>query len=145
MYKVLLGLFVLSNCLAVLIVFITSITTIVAKVRSKSTSDTVNYPDFFNAQLSCAKMSFWSGTAFAVLDWLLCYSQIIEAGNAYGYFQGFFLLFALIWGATELFLIIVQTILTFIKSGADRYNVKSGIKAAVFYAVIYFLLAFLIS
>lgn len=147
MYKILLLLFIIANILSLAISGASYILTIVAKSRKSSLATAkIAFPAFAEVH-SLIKNCFWSGTIFIALDWLLCSSSILstEATSTTSLSQAL-LKMATVWAIMIFVGIIAEIIIRFIKStGSNSYSLFAGIKSSICYAVIYFVLSFLIS
>lgn len=136
-------LFFLSNILSILIIVISTLSLLIIKFRKVKYSTIVWVCPEYDVQLKNANISFWSGTLFLIMSWILCLGEIIDAGKESNYIGNCFMIFAFVWACLEIFLLISQTILHFMKTTKEStFNVSSGIKSTAIHSILYFILAF---
>ena len=146
MYNVLLILFRVANIAAAALLLISYVFTFITKKKlGKFPTAKIVLP-LFSEQHVLVKHCFWSGTVFIVLDWLLCSSSAITvsqtASNSLS--QGL-LLFGIIWAAMIFVGIVFEVMLKFIKTTSTvNTSLAKGIKSAIAYSVLYFVLSFLV-
>lgn len=147
MYNVLRILFIVANIIAAVLLAVSYVLTIVAKVR-KSALATANivFP-VLSEQHTMIKYCFWSGTLFIFLDWLLCSSAAISVkSGAVNSLSQSLLTFGLVWAVMIFAGIIAEVVIKCIKSSSSyTCSVTDGIKSSICYAVLYFVLSFLIA
>lgn len=147
MYNVLLIFFKAANIIAVAVLAVSYILTIVAKARKSSVATANIVFPVFSEQHTMIKHCFWSGTLFIFLNWLLCSSSALPVTGATGNVLSQSLLaFAVVWAIMIFVGIIIEIIIKCIKSSSSyTCSVLEGIKSTICYAVLYFVLSFLIA
>ena len=146
MYQALLVFFYISNILAILIFFVAFCLTVASKKTDGSQSRVKIELPVFTELAKYARYCFWTGTGFILIDWLLCSSSaIVPKGKPQEVFSGALTSFAAIWAIMIFISIIFEIILKFIKKKSDLvYSVSSAIPSIIWYAILYFILSFLI-
>lgn len=149
MFNALQVLFKIANILALAILIISYILTVAAKKR-KSTlaSASIAYP-VFSEQHSMIKQCYWSGTLFSVLAWLLCSASVLTVDATIvptAVISQGFLSYGITWAVAFFIGIVAEIVLKFIKNNSSNsYSVMEGVKSTMWYAVLYFVLSFLIA
>ena len=147
MHDVLLILFKVANILAVVLLTGSYVLNIIARAR-KSAMSTANiaFP-VFPEQHSMIKHSYWCGTLFILLNWLLCSSKVLVVGEEPpNVLSEVLLMFAVVWAITIFLGVIAEIIIKCFKSSSSTtYTVVDGIKSSIWYSVLYFVLSFLIA
>ena len=145
MFNALLGLFQAANIIGLVLLVISYVLTVVAKVRkSELSTSTIAFPTFTDMH-SVIKSCYWSGTLFVFLNWLLCSSYAIEVGGKHvGNISDALLTFGIVWAVTIFVGAVCELVIKCIRTkGTVRYSVSAGIKSSVWYAVLYLVLSFL--
>lgn len=148
MYNALLLLFRVANALGVLLLGISYILTIIAKVKERRIPEYSSPIAYFSNLFTLSKHCFWSGTLFIFLDWLLCSSATIIVNDVvFGELSQDLLLFGFVWALMFFVGLVVEMVLRSISpsSRSKSYFVAEGVKSGVFYSVLYFILSFLVA
>ena len=138
-------LFVVTNTVSILLLLGSYAFCIIARVRkSKLSTARVPFPDFSD-QHTLVSYCHWCGILFALLNWLLCSSKILYTdGSTNNPLVALLLLAGIAWAVMFLLGIIAEVVIRCHKySGSPDYSVLAGVKSSVWYAVCYFVLAFL--
>lgn len=147
MHDVLLILFKIANILAVLLLACSYVLNIIARAR-KGVMATANisFP-VFSEQHSMIKHSFWCGTLFILLNWLLCSSKVlVVSGKTTNALSEGLLTFAIVWAIKIFVGVVAEIVMKCFKSNSSTtYSVVDGIKSSIWYSVLYFVLSFLIA
>lgn len=147
MHDVLLILFKVANILAVVLLVCSYVLNIIARARkSVMVTANISFP-VFSEQHSMIKHSFWCGTVFVLLNWLLCSSKVlVVSGKTTNVLSEGLLTFAIIWAIMIFAGIVAEIVMKCFKSnGSTTYSVAAGIKSSIWYSVLYFVLSFLIA
>jgi len=145
MHNILSILFGVTNVLGILLLLASYVFCVIARVRkSKLSTARIPFPDFSEQHL-LVSYCHWCGILFALLNWLLCSSKILYAdGSANNPLAAQLLLAGIAWAVMFVLGIIAEVVIRCHKySGTPDYSVLSGVKSSVWYAVWYFVLAFL--
>lgn len=147
MHDVLQVLFKVANILAVALLAGSYVLNIIAKAR-KSVMATANiaFP-VFSEQHSVIKHSFWCGTLFILLNWLLCSSKVLLVnGKTTNALSEGLLTFAVVWAIMIFVGVVAEIVIKCLKTnGLTSYSVLDGIKSSIGYSALYFVLSFLIA
>ena len=147
MQNILSILFAASNALAVLLLLVSYVLNIIARARkSKLSTARVPFPEFAD-QHTLVSYCHWCAILFALLNWLLCSSKILYTdGSVNNPLAEQLLFFATIWAAMIFIGIVAEVVIRCFKySGTPNYSVLSGVKSSIWYAIWYFVMAFLFS
>lgn len=145
MYQVLIVLFYVANILSLAIFFSAFCLTLASKKLDGHSKLKIELPVF--AELATyARHCFWTGTGFIIIDWLLCSSSaIVTGGKPRDVFSEILTTFATVWAIMIFVSIIIEITLKFIRRKSDAvYSVSSAIPSIIWYAILYFILSFLI-
>jgi len=147
MYNVLLILFKVANIIAVALLAISYVLTVVAKARKSALATSNIVFPVLSEQHTMIKHCFWCGTLFIFLNWLLCSSSVIPTEELTSNSLSHALLqFGVIWAVMIFVGIFSEVIIKCIKSSSSyTCSVSEGIKSTIWYAVLYFVLSFLIA
>lgn len=140
-------LFVVSNSLAVGLLLVSYVLNIIARARkSRLSTARVPFPDFAD-QHTLVSYCHWCAILFALLNWLLCSSKILHTdGSATNPLAQQLLLFGTVWSVMIFVGIVAEVVIRSFKySGTTTYSILPGVKSSVWYAVWYFVMAFLFS
>lgn len=146
MYNALLIFFKIANIIAVVLLSISYVLTVVAKVRKSALATTNILFPVFSEQHTMIKHCFWSGTLFISLNWLLCSSSaLLVDGSSINTLSKELLDFGVVWAIMFFVGIITEIVIKCIKSSSYTCSVTEGIKSTIWYTVLYFVLSFLIA
>lgn len=146
MYNALLILFKAANIIAVILLAISYVLTIVAKVRKSALATSNILFPVFSEQHTMIKHCYWSGTLFIFLNWLLCSSSALPVdASSSNALSGELLAFGIVWAIMIFAGIITEIVIKCIKSSSYTCSVTEGIKSTIWYTVLYFVLSFLIA
>lgn len=146
MYNALLILFKAANIIAVILLAISYVLTIVAKVRKSALATSNILFPVFSEQHTMIKHCYWSGTLFIFLNWLLCSSSALPVdASSSNALSGELLAFGIVWAIMIFAGIITEIVIKCVKSSSYTCSVTEGIKSTIWYTVLYFVLSFLIA
>lgn len=145
MYNALLILFKAANIIAVILLAISYVLTIVAKVRKSALATSNILFPVFSEQHTMIKHCYWSGTLFIFLNWLLCSSSVLPVDASSNALSGELLAFGIVWSIMIFAGIITEIVIKCIKSSSYTCSVTEGIKSTILYTVLYFVSSFLIA
>ncbi len=147
MYNALLVLFKVANIIAVVLLAISYVLTVVAKVRKSAVATSNILFPVFTEQHTMIKHCFWSGTLFIFLNWLLCSSSALPVdASSPNALSGELLTFGIVWAIMIFAGIITEIVIKCIKTSSSyTCSVTEGIKSTIWYTVLYFVLSFLIA
>lgn len=145
MYNALLILFKAANIIAVILLAISYVLTIVAKVRKSALATSNILFPVFSEQHTMIKHCYWSGTLFIFLNWLLCSSSVLPVDASSNALSGELLAFGIVWAIMIFAGIITEIVIKCIKSSSYTCSVTEGIKSTILYTVLYFVSSFLIA
>lgn len=147
MYNALFILFKVANIIAVILLAVSYVLTIVAKVRKSAVATSNILFPVFSEQHTMIKHCYWSGTLFIFLNWLLCSSSALPVDASFpNALSGELLTFGIVWAIMIIVGIITEIVIKCIKSSSSyTCSVTEGIKSTIWYTVLYFVLSFLIA